>query len=144
MYEFLIKVTFAGELLNQAGELIKSGLHPSEILKGYELAFTQCISLLEEAPKFVLNDIKNVEEVSKVIKSAINSKVSYGQELILAQLIAQACINVLPSDPNRFNVDNIRVAKFLGSSLFESQVIKGLVVGRLVEGNVTSVEVKIT
>ena len=115
-----------------------------EILKGYELAFTQCISLLEEAPKFVLNDIKNVEEVSKVIKSAINSKVSYGQELILAQLIAQACINVLPSDPNRFNVDNIRVAKFLGSSLFESQVIKGLVVGRLVEGNVTSVEVKIT
>ena len=142
-YEFLNKVTFAGELLNLAGELIKSGLHPSEILKGYELAYNKCISLLEEAPKFVLNDIRNVDEVTKVIKSTIDSKVSYGQELILAPLIAQACINVLPSDPERFNVDNIRVAKFLGSSLIDSQVIKGLVVGRLVEGKVTSVEVNI-
>jgi T-complex protein 1 subunit theta len=120
--------------------LIKSGLHPSEVLKGYEKAFEKCVSLLEEATKYNVSDIKSVEEVSKVIKSVIGSKLQYGQEIILSPLIAQACINVLPSDPERFNPDNIRVAKFLGSSLIDSQVVKGLVVGRLVEGTVTSVD----
>ncbi len=123
--------------------MIKSGLHPSEILKGYEKAYEKCISLLEEANKYNVSDISNIEEVSKVIKSVIGSKVSYGQEMILAPLIAQACINVLPSDHERFNPDNVRVAKFLGASLIDSIVVKGLVVGRLVEGTVTSVEVNI-
>ncbi len=108
--------------MNLAGELIKSGLHPSEVHKGYEKAFEKCMSLLEEAQKYNVSDITSVEEVSKVIKSVIGSKLSYGQEMILAPLIAQACVNVLPSDYERFNPDNIRVAKFLGSSLIAVEV----------------------
>ena len=35
-------ITFATELLNQAAELIKNGLHPSEILIDYEKAWKKC------------------------------------------------------------------------------------------------------
>jgi T-complex protein 1 subunit theta len=130
-------------LLNLAGELIKSGLHPSEILKGYEKASQKCLELFESIPKHLVSDIKNPEEITKVIRSSIGSKLSYGQDLILAPLIAQACMSVLPSDPEKFNADNVRVAKFIGGSLIDSHIIKGLVVGRLVEGSITSVGVNI-
>jgi T-complex protein 1 subunit theta len=135
-------ITIAGELLNQAAELIKSGLKTPEILTGYEKAVKKCLSLLDEAPKHTVKDVKNIEEVAKVIKPVIGSKLLQSQEIILAPLIAHACISVLPSNIESFNTENVRVAKILGGSLIDSHVIKGLVVARAIEGSVTSVEVK--
>lgn len=134
-------ISIAGELLNQASDLIKSGLKTPEIVIGYEKAIKKCLSLLDEAPKFTVKDVKNIEEVSKAIKPVIGSKLLQSQEIILAPLIAHACISVLPSNKDNFNQENVRVAKILGGSLIDSYVIKGLVVARAVEGSVTSVEV---
>lgn len=134
-------ITYAGELLSQAADLIKSGLKTPEILTGYEKALKKTAELLDAAPKFTVGDVKSVEEIAKVLKPVIGSKLLQSQETILAPLIANACISVLPSNPDNFNVENVRVAKILGGSLFDSYVIKGLVVVRAVEGSVTSVEV---
>jgi T-complex protein 1 subunit theta len=38
---------FAGELLKKAEHLLIMGLHPSEIIKGYELARTKALTELE-------------------------------------------------------------------------------------------------
>jgi T-complex protein 1 subunit theta len=99
------------------------------------------MSLFDSLPQYPVSDVRNAEDITKVIKCSIGSKVSCGHDIILAPLIAQACISVLPSDPEKFNGENVRVAKLLGGSLIDSHVIKGLVVGRLVEGSVTSVDV---
>lgn len=40
-------IVFAGELLQKAAALIKLGLHPSEIVQGYELARDRALSILE-------------------------------------------------------------------------------------------------
>lgn len=40
-------IAFAGELLNQAEGLIKMGLHPSQIISGYESACKKACELLE-------------------------------------------------------------------------------------------------
>ena len=40
-------ISFAGELLAQAESLINMGLHPVEILNGYEKAFIKAQELLE-------------------------------------------------------------------------------------------------
>jgi T-complex protein 1 subunit theta len=133
-------LTFAGEALNLAGQLIKAGNHPSDILIGYERAWNKTLELLDEAPKYTVNDLRNHEEVTKIIKAAIGSKTLQSQEQILSTLIAQACINVVPSKAEDINVENVRVAKILGGSLVDSTVIKGLVVVRLVEGRVTHAE----
>jgi chaperonin GroEL (HSP60 family) len=42
-------IILAGELLKKAEHLLIMGLHPSEIIKGYELACTKAISELESA-----------------------------------------------------------------------------------------------
>lgn len=133
-------ITFAAELLNQAAELIKNGLHPSEILVGYEKAWKKCLSLIEDAPRFKVSDVKNMEEITNIIKPVIGSKLLHGHDAILAPLIAEACISVVPSKAENFNVDNIRVAKVLGGSLFDSQVIHGLVVVRNCETAINKAE----
>lgn len=121
--------------------LIKSGLHPSEIHLGYEKAYNMAMELLEQAQKHELKDLKDVEEVSKLIKTVIGAKLLHGQDMILAPLIAEACISILPSKIDSFNVENVRVAKVLGASLIDSQMLKGLVVLRAIEGAVSKVEV---
>ena len=133
-------ITFAAELLNQAAELIKNGLHPSEILIGYEKAWKECSTLIEDAPKYKVTDLKNHDEAVKIIKPTIGSKLLHGHDNILAPLIAEACISVLPSKAENFNVDNVRVGKILGGSLSDSQVIKGLVVARGCETAVQKTE----
>lgn len=67
-------ITFAGELMIQAEGLLKMGLHPSEILIGYEKAARKSLELLETQTCYKIEDIKNFDEVSKCIKSAIASK----------------------------------------------------------------------
>ena len=81
-----------------------------------------------------------MEEITKIIKPVIGSKLLHGHDLILAPLIAEACISVCPSKQENFNVDNVRVAKILGGSLVDSQIIKGLVIVRSTETAVNRAE----
>jgi len=124
-----------------AQTLITSGLHPADILLGYEKAFNKTIELLDTLPTVKCEDIKSVSEVSKFLSPVIGTKLLQGHESILAPLIAEACIRVLPSDPKNFNSDNVRVCKMLGGSLLDSSVIQGLVIVRLTEGCITKVDV---
>lgn len=133
-------ITFAGEALNQAASLIKSGLPQSDILAGYKKAWNKTLELLDNAPKYTLSDLRSLEEVTKIIKPIVGSKLLLNQENILAPLIAQACINNLPPKATDFNVESVRTAKVLGGSLIDSQVIQGLLVTRNVEGSVSRAE----
>jgi len=80
-------------------------------------------------------DIKSEAELTKAIRTVIASK-QYGNEDLLAPLVAQAVLAVLPKNPINFNVDNIRVVKIMGSSLPESRVVKGMVFPREPEGTI--------
>ena len=133
-------VTFGGELMNYAGKLISEGLHVPDVTEGYEKAFNKAMELLDKAETYKISDVKNLEEATKIIKPVIGSKLVHGQESFLAPLIAQACINVVPEKKEKFDVDNVRVAKILGGNIMKSEVIKGMLVVRKTEGAVISCE----
>ena len=67
-------ITLAGELLNQAESLLKMGLHPSQIVSGYELASKKVIEYLEKASALEIKDIRDIDEVVKCIGSSVGSK----------------------------------------------------------------------
>lgn len=67
-------VTFAGELLNQAEGLIKMGLHPSQIVTGYEQATKKALELLEKNEAFKIQDLTNLDEVTNCLRSTVISK----------------------------------------------------------------------
>eukprot|EP00340_Litonotus_pictus_P005611 CAMPEP_0170514410 /NCGR_PEP_ID=MMETSP0209-20121228/969_1 /TAXON_ID=665100 ORGANISM="Litonotus pictus, Strain P1" /NCGR_SAMPLE_ID=MMETSP0209 /ASSEMBLY_ACC=CAM_ASM_000301 /LENGTH=508 /DNA_ID=CAMNT_0010798479 /DNA_START=109 /DNA_END=1635 /DNA_ORIENTATION=+ len=133
-------ITIAGELLNNAEALIKAGLHPTEIITGYEKGLTKVFELFEETKKMEVENIKDEKEVAKVIRPVIATKMIQRQDSFLAPLIAEACIKTCPTKPELFNEENVRIAKMLGGSIYDSQVINGMVVVRHIEGAITKAE----
>ncbi|GAB9463860.1 T-complex protein 1, theta subunit [Globisporangium polare] len=132
-----LAVSLAGELLLEAASLLRMGLHASEIVTGYQKAYEKCIQVLESLQSVQIENIRDSAELQKGIKTALASK-QYGYEDLLAKLVAEAALNVMPSAPKKpsINVDNIRVCKIRGGNLYDSTVIKGMVVQRDTEGNV--------
>ncbi|KAG0123922.1 chaperonin Cpn60/TCP-1 family [Tuber indicum] len=128
-------IVLAGEFMKMAEGLIRIGLHPSEIVNGYEKAQEFALKTLEELVVDRIADIKSETELTKAIRTVIASK-QYGNEDLLAPLVAQAVLAVLPKNPINFNVDNIRVVKIMGSSLPQSRVVKGMVFPREPEGTI--------
>ncbi|ONM27003.1 T-complex protein 1 subunit theta [Zea mays] len=136
-----LTISFAGELLEKAEELIRMGLHPSEIIIGYTKAINKTIEILEDlVEKGSENmDVRNKEDVVLRMRSAVASK-QFGQEDIMCPLVADACIQVCPKNPANFNVDNVRVAKLLGGGLHNSSVVRGMVLKNDAVGSIKRVE----
>jgi T-complex protein 1 subunit theta len=106
------------------------GLHPPDIIAGYELGRDFALKSLEELAVDKVADITSEEEVAKAIRTTIASK-QYGNEGVLSRLVAKAVLAVMPSkNPATFNVDNIRVVKIMGGGLEDSSVVKGMVFSR--------------
>ena len=84
------------------------GLHPSEIIIGYEKASKKALTLLEGLTAYESKTIRNQEELTMLVKTTVASK-QFGQEDFLAGLIAEACIHAMPASATRFNVDNVRI-----------------------------------
>ncbi|GAB7339956.1 hypothetical protein MBLNU457_6473t1 [Dothideomycetes sp. NU457] len=127
-------IIFAGELLRRAEELMRMGLKTSDIARGYERAQNEALKVLEELEIDNVTDMRDPAQLSKALRTVIASKQS-GNEEVLADMVAEAVLAVLPKNTYNFNVDNVRVVKIMGGSLDQSRVVKGMVFGREPEGN---------
>ena len=143
----------AGELLRKAEVLIQLGLHPSEVVAGYELARDRADQELASAytahrqrglglksnggpTELVAHTITlpfTPESLVPALRPIIASK-HYGNEDFLGRLVAEASLMVMPANHSLFNVDNVRVVKILGGGLSDSRVVKGMVFNRQPEG----------
>ncbi|KAJ2725634.1 T-complex protein 1 subunit theta [Coemansia sp. Benny D115] len=134
-------IIFASELLQRAEPLLRMGLHPSEIARGYEQALKAAVKALDGLALEEQVDLQSAEGRQKglldVVKTAVASK-QYGQENMLGALVAEAVQAAMPRDASRFNVDNVRVVKVMGGSLAQSRVEHGMVLGRAPDTAVTA------
>ncbi|KAH8805680.1 chaperonin Cpn60/TCP-1 family [Xylogone sp. PMI_703] len=128
-------IVLAGELLRKAEDLLRMGLSTSDIIAGYERAQKFALDELEKLVVDKVEDMRSQPELSKAIRTVIASKQS-GSEDVLAEMVSEAVLSVLPKNPLNFNVDNIRVVKIMGGSLEQSRVVKGMVFGREPDGSV--------
>eukprot|EP01130_Rhizamoeba_saxonica_P009120 TRINITY_DN36_c0_g1_i1.p1 TRINITY_DN36_c0_g1~~TRINITY_DN36_c0_g1_i1.p1 ORF type:complete len:542 (-),score=160.97 TRINITY_DN36_c0_g1_i1:95-1720(-) len=133
-------IVFCGELLSQAESLLRMGLHPSDIISGYEKAIAiMKDELIEQLAVNSIDDLSNIGAVTDILKTSIAPKL-YGYENLFAPLVAKACVSVLPENPKLFNVDNVRVSKITGGSIDEAFLIKGCVLSGSTEGTIRTVE----
>jgi len=132
-------VVFGGELLSQAGGLIRQGVHPADIISGFTKASAKALEILSapEITAFTLDDPRDVKKAERCLRSALASK-QYGYEDKLASLIAEACIQTLPkSGPvTHFKTDSVRVTKILGGGVTDTRLVKGFVLPRDTEGTI--------
>lgn len=125
-------VTLAGELLNQAEGLLRMGLHPIQVVSGYEQALKKAIEFLESHVYYQVKNIRDIDEVTRCLKASISPKLQDNGDFF-SKKIAEACIQALPNNSNNFDVEYVRTAKILGASTNDSFVVKGLIVTRNVE-----------
>ena len=134
-------VTCAGELLAMAESMLRIGVHPSEIVEGYKKASAKAYAELEAMSCFTLQDARDRAALKRALVPVLASK-QFGCEELLSSLVADACLSVMPPAPKKpsVSVDNVRVAKLIGGTLGDSQIIRGVVVQRDTEGSIKRVE----
>ena len=131
-------VILAGELLRMAEELIQLGLHPSDIIIGYEKTYKFVEGILPELACYEVKDLTNVDEVEKCLTPVIASKV-YGYEKHLARCVAEACV-IVTENKQKFDLENVRVVKIQGGILDQTKTYRGMVLSRSAEGTVRPVK----
>lgn len=67
-------ISFAGELLSQAQDLIKMGLHPSDVVSGYENALKTCVKFLGELETKKIENVEDEAAILPVIESSLCPK----------------------------------------------------------------------
>jgi T-complex protein 1 subunit theta len=134
-------MSFAGELLKNAEELIKQGVHTAEIVNGFQMALKKTLEILPTLVVKSVSDMRNEDEVVEAIKSVVGTK-QYGQEEFLSRLIANACITTFSATAAkpRLNVDSVRIAKLRGGNTLGSTTVKGMVILRDAESHVKRAE----
>jgi len=132
-------VVMAGEFLAKAEDLLILGLHPSEIIAGYEKAGKKAQEILEALVVHKVEDVRDKAQVTKVMQSAIGSHI-YDFKDIIAPAVTEACIQVCPKNQKNFVVDNVRVAKVVGGAISDTSVVKGFVLPRGAEGTIKHVK----
>ncbi|KAH0571273.1 TCP-1 chaperonin subunit theta [Spironucleus salmonicida] len=125
-------ISLAGELLNNAENLLKQGIPVVDIVSGYETVQSLIPDLLQSLiTETAKSDDR--EKLSQIIKSAVSAK-QYGYEDIIAKLVIDAVF--LITKDGDFNPDHVRVAKVAGCGIEDSFVVKGFVVPALPRGSV--------
>jgi T-complex protein 1 subunit theta len=107
------------------------GLHPSQIVLGYEEASKKAIQLLNEdrLVGYKVEDPRNEEQVTKALLASIGAKIP-NYATFFSNLVAKACIHSTPDVARNFDIDNIRVVHILGSSIDDSTFLSGFLVKR--------------
>lgn len=136
-------IILCGELLAQAESLLTMGLHPSDIIRGFERGGEEIQSILDDLVCETSDDVSDLPKVIRCLTSSISAKQN-GYERIFAPLAAQACLYALPGASKEqvagFNVDDVRVAKIVGGGVSEATVLRGVVCTRDSEGTIKSVK----
>lgn len=138
-----LTVSFAGGLLHQTEELLRSGLHTSEIIAGYKKAGQKLSEIL---PTLVTKSFTTVDEESlaEAIRPVLAAK-QLDSETVLAPLVANATLATASKKASyssglSVNPEQVRVTKILGGRMDQSQVIHGFVALRNVETTLTSAQ----
>ena len=118
-------ISFAGELLKLAEDLLRSGLHTAEIVTGYQRALEKTFEILPELVVKTVQNIRDPKELKEAVKSVLATK-QYGYEDLLTDLVCDACLTTMsPTAKNpKLNMDSVRISKLRGGTIPLSSVVK--------------------
>lgn len=125
-------IVLAGEMLSVAEEFIQENMHPTVIIGAYLRALDDAIELLEkEISKPV--DVEDKEQMMKIIKSCIGTKLIKKWEKLACEIALKAVTCVTLKEDGRTEVDIKRYAKVEkvpGGELEDSKVLNGIMVNK--------------
>ncbi len=125
-------VVMAGNLLKGAEELIEQGIHPTIIIKGYKMAATKAIELLNKYSYTVKPDDESV--LQKIAQVSLGSKNigSDSTKTQIGKLVIKAIKQVMVRSNNAISVDHdfIKIEKKAGGSTADTELINGVLIDK--------------
>jgi thermosome len=123
-------VVLAGELLKKAEELLDQNIHPTAIVSGYRKAAQKAIDIVNRIGTVV--DVEDRETLKKVALTSMASKAVGPAKELLSEIAIDAVKQIAEKrgDKTIADIDNIQMIKKTGKSLYESQLIRGLIIDK--------------
>ncbi|GAM21135.1 hypothetical protein SAMD00019534_043100 [Acytostelium subglobosum LB1] len=124
-------VILSAEMLTVSEPLIDKRIHPTQIIKGYRIALDDALRLMDLYSLKI--DLKNRNEILKVIQSSIGTKFINKWSNLMCNLALDAVMTVRIQDEEREEIDIKRYAKIEkipGGDITECKVLKGVMLNK--------------
>jgi len=125
-------VVIAGNLLKKAGELLDQGIHPTVIIKGYDLASQRAEEVLDRVSEPV--KATDTEILQKIALIAMGSKGigTDAEKKKIADIISTAVMQVSLEKNGKYSVDLdlIKIEKKAGGHVMDTELIRGVLVDK--------------
>ncbi|MDH5391159.1 MAG: thermosome subunit beta, partial [Candidatus Bathyarchaeota archaeon] len=123
-------VILAGELLRKAEELLDQNIHPTVIVGGYRKAVQKAVEALDKVGITV--DPKDRATLKKVAMTSMGSKAVGAARDQLAEIAIDAVKQIAEQRGEKriADIDHIQIIKKEGKSLFDTQLVRGIVVDK--------------
>ncbi|MEZ3165323.1 thermosome subunit alpha [Halorubrum sp. RMP-47] len=119
-------VVVAGELLDQAEELLDQDIHATTLAQGYRQAAEKAKEILDEEAIDVSAD--DYDTLVEIAETAMTGKGAENSKDLLAELVVDAVLAV--QDDDGIDTENVSVEKVVGSSIDESELVEGVIVDK--------------
>ncbi|WP_080510600.1 thermosome subunit alpha [Halorubrum kocurii] len=119
-------VVVAGELLDQAEELLDQDIHATTLAQGYRQAAEKAKEILEEEAIEVSED--DYDTLVEIAETAMTGKGAENSKDLLAELVVDSVLAV--KDDAGIDTENVSVEKVVGSSIDKSELVEGVIVDK--------------
>ncbi|MCK4326890.1 MAG: TCP-1/cpn60 chaperonin family protein [Candidatus Diapherotrites archaeon] len=123
-------VVIAGELLKNAEDLLEKKIHPSIVIRGYDMAAAKCLEALEEkAEKVEFSDDKLLRQMAFVAMTGKGSGRAGGH---FSEIAVKAVKQVADHADGKVSIDSdyIKLEKKQGGDLVDTSLISGVVIDK--------------
>jgi len=123
-------VVLAGELLRRAEELLDQNIHPTVIVSGYRKASQMAVQTLDKLGTTV--DINDRQTLKKVALTSMASKAVGAAKDHFAEIAIDAVKQIAEQRGDKWvaDIDQIQIIKKEGKSLFDTELVKGIIVDK--------------
>ncbi|UCD07782.1 MAG: TCP-1/cpn60 chaperonin family protein [Candidatus Aenigmatarchaeota archaeon] len=123
-------VVLAGELLKKAEELLDQNIHPTVITKGFRMAKTKALDILNKISRDV--DIKDEKALQQIAETAMTGKSAEKASKELADLSVRAIKKIAETNGSELiiDTDNIKIEKKEGGSMNDTKLIDGVLIDK--------------
>lgn len=114
----------AGKLLENAEKLLDRKIHPTVIVKGYQVASEKALQIANE----IAQPLESRNILQQIAMTAMTGKGAEGNKERLGELIVSSVEQI--AEGNNINPEDIKIQKIKGEGINESELIQGIVLDK--------------
>ena len=119
-------VVVAGELLQQAEDLLDQDIHATTLAQGYRQAAAEAKEIVEDLAIEV--SAEDDELLTQIAATAMTGKGAESAKETLAALVVNAARSV--ADEEGVDVDNVKIETVVGGAISESELVDGVLIDK--------------